>query len=70
MLREVVDTYREERSRARGRMTLRLRHQERRARKVAFQRPLDHTELACLAAVRDELRSRGARVPPIEPRWP
>jgi hypothetical protein len=70
MLREVVEAYREERPRARRRMTRRLRRQERKVREVARVRCLDHAELGCLAAVRDELRSRGIDLPPIKWTWP
>jgi hypothetical protein len=51
-------------------MTVRLRRQERRVREVARMRCLDHAELGSFAAVRDELRSRGVDLPPIEWTWP
>jgi hypothetical protein len=51
-------------------MTRRLRRQERKVREVARVRCLDHAELGCLAAVRDELRSRGIDLPPIKWTWP
>ncbi len=70
MLCEVVEAYREERPRARRRMTVRLRRQERRVREVARVRCLDHAELGSFAALRDELRSRGVDLPPIEWTWP
>jgi hypothetical protein len=62
---DAVTAYVDARASARSAMTLRLRWQERRAREKALERRLDLRGLARLTAVRDELRARGADVPPL-----
>jgi hypothetical protein len=57
MLRDVAAAYRSTRDQARLTSTIRLRWQERRMARHAEH--LDQPSLACLAAIRDELRDRG-----------
>lgn len=57
MLRETAAAYRNTRDQARLTSTIRLRWQERRMARRADR--LDQPSLACLAAIRDELRDRG-----------
>jgi hypothetical protein len=57
MLKEVAAAYRSTRDEARLMSTIRLRWQERRM--ARHTEHLDQPSLACLAAIRDELRDRG-----------
>jgi hypothetical protein len=66
MMRERVAAYRDARARAARATTARLRREEESCREGAVVEGLDHVALARLTALRDELQSRGERVPPID----